>query len=84
MAYGDLARRPNFLHDGPVVIEVRNRFDGSWSHGFEVVEAIDEPAGPRFRLRRLSDGTLLPDLFAADDIIAHRPEVPAPAPRADR
>jgi hypothetical protein len=58
----------------PVVVEVRNRFDGSWSHGFEVMEtAGDDVSGPKFRLRRLSDGYVLPEWFAADDIVACRP-----------
>jgi hypothetical protein len=54
-----------------MLVEVRNRYDGSWSHGFEIVESIPGQSGePRFRLRRLSDGYILPALFAADDIIA--------------
>lgn len=63
------------LEDAPILVEVRNRFDGTWSHGFAVVESlIGESDGPQFRLRRLSDGYLLPVLFTADDIIAHRPQ----------
>lgn len=59
----------------PVLVEVRNRFDGTWSHGFEVVESvIGEKDGTQFRLRRLSDGYLLPVLFTADDIVVHRPQ----------
>lgn len=48
-------------------VEVRSRFDQSWSRGFEIIEAADDG----FRLRRLSDGAELPVTFAADDL---RPE----------
>lgn len=59
--------------DQQFVIEVRNRFDGSWSHGFEIVEHV-AGTDPRFRLRRLSDGHILPALFSADDVlISQRP-----------
>lgn len=37
-------------------VEVRSRYDGVWVGGFEVAEASQ--AG--YRLRRLSDGRLLP------------------------
>ncbi|HVT75865.1 MAG TPA: hypothetical protein VHD87_02460 [Acidimicrobiales bacterium] len=58
--------------DDQLVIEVRNRFDGSWSHGFEIVERLDvDGAAPRLRLRRLSDGHVLPALFSADDIVVN-------------
>jgi hypothetical protein len=45
-------------------VEVRNRLDGRWSRGFEV---IDGDAGS-YRLRRLSDGGELPLRFSDDDI----------------
>ena len=48
-------------------VEVRSRFDRSWARGF-IVEAATE-AG--YRLRRRSDGTVLPALFDLDDV---RPE----------
>ena len=49
-------------------VDVRNRFVGAWSHGFEIAEQVDEG----YRVRRLSDGTVLPDVFPADDIRAER------------
>jgi hypothetical protein len=59
--------------DVGVLVEVRNRFDGSWSHGFEIVECLtDGASGPRYRLRRLSDRVVLPASFTADDLIAQR------------
>ena len=48
-------------------VEVRNRLDGTWSRGFEVE---DTTAGG-YRLRRLSDRTVLPAVFGDDDV---RPE----------
>jgi hypothetical protein len=48
-------------------VDVRNRFVGSWSHGFEIAERV---AGG-YRVRRLSDGSVLPDVFSSDDV---RPE----------
>ena len=48
-------------------VDVRNRFVGTWSHGFEVAEELAEG----YRLRRLSDNSVLPDVFPSDDI---RPE----------
>ncbi len=45
-------------------VDVCVRFDGSWSRGFEVIEAVDGS----YRLRRLSDGSQLPGLFPAEDI----------------
>jgi hypothetical protein len=57
-------------------VEVRNRFDGSWSPGFEVAEAI--PAGGEvddpgtmptaYRVRRLADAAVLNGTFRPDDL----------------
>lgn len=52
-----------FLKPGTRV-EVRGRFDGTWSRGFEVAEVL--PDG--YRLKRLSDGTVLPVEFDVDDV----------------
>ena len=48
-------------------VDVRNRFVCSWSRGFEVAE----PEEHGYRLRRVSDGSVLPDVFDEDDV---RPE----------
>lgn len=48
-------------------VEVRSRFEGQWTRGFEVVS----PAGDGYRVRRLSDGAELPTVFVTDDV---RPE----------
>jgi hypothetical protein len=45
-------------------VEVRNRLDGEWSRGFEIISG--DANG--YRLRRLSDGGELPLTFADDDV----------------
>jgi hypothetical protein len=55
-------------------IEVRSRFDRRWARGFEVdacvAEASDRPAG--YRVRRRSDGAVLPSLFVDDEVREER------------
>ena len=43
-------------------VEVRARFDGAWKRGFEVVTW----SGDGVRVRRISDGAVLPDLSPED------------------
>jgi hypothetical protein len=50
--------------DTTVPVEVRNRYDGGWAGGFQVAEQT--PSG--YRLRRLSDGAVLPEEFPAEDV----------------
>jgi hypothetical protein len=45
-------------------VEVRNRLDGRWARGFEVIRA----EGGGYRLKRLSDGGELPLVFHDDDV----------------
>jgi hypothetical protein len=45
-------------------VEVRSRFDQSWARGFEVAERTDRG----YRIKRLSDGMVLPTEFSDDDI----------------
>ena len=49
-------------------VDVRSRFVGSWARGFE----IDEPVDGGYRIRRVSDGSVLPDVLTDDEV---RPEV---------
>jgi hypothetical protein len=53
-------------------VEVRDRFTGAWSRGFEL-EAIVEGG---YRIRRLSDGSVLPTVFLPEDV---RPRPPRKA-----
>jgi hypothetical protein len=49
-------------------VQVRNRFNQHWTSGFEVAEAdVDHDA---YRLRRLSDNTVLPVPFEEDEVRA--------------
>lgn len=54
---------------GPV--DIRNHFDGRWSHGFRVVAAVPGQHGRRYRVVRSSDGAVLPVTFPASEL---RPE----------
>jgi len=45
-------------------VEVRNRFDGSWSAGF----AVEFATGAGCQVRRLSDGSLLPLVFPHHEV----------------
>ena len=49
-------------------VEVRSRFDQRWARGFEIAETLLDAGRPRYRLRRRSDGSLLPVLFVDDDV----------------
>lgn len=55
-----------------VRVEVRSRFEGHWSRGFELHETVDENGLTRYRIRRRSDGTVLPTLFDDDDVREER------------
>ena len=56
-----------------VRVEVRSRFDGSWCRGFEVAGVLD--GGESYRVRRVSDGVVLPVSFRADDIAEDRARI---------
>ena len=45
-------------------VDVRNRFLGGWSHGFEVAQAVDDG----YLIRRVSDGAVLPDVISRNDV----------------
>jgi len=49
-------------------VDVRNRYQGTWVRGFEIAEVTEEG----YRIRRLSDGTILVDLFPRDDVRRER------------
>ena len=49
-------------------VEVRDRFQGWWARGFEVAGTEEG----RYRIRRLSDGSILPGLFARTEIRRER------------
>ena len=45
-------------------VDVRSRYLGGWSHGFQVAEHV---AGG-YLIRRLSDGSILPDVLGHDEV----------------
>jgi hypothetical protein len=45
-------------------VEVRRKFDAQWAKGFEVAEATENG----FRVRRVSDGEILPVEFPERDL----------------
>jgi hypothetical protein len=49
-------------------VEVHCRFGDRWVGGFEVAEVVSGEGGARYRLRRRSDGSILPTLFDERDI----------------
>jgi hypothetical protein len=50
------------------IVEVHCRFGDRWVDGFEVCESIADNEGVRYRLRRRSDGSVLPTVFAAAEV----------------
>ena len=51
-------------------VDVCSRYIGTWSPGFEVAEIV----GDVYRVRRLSDGSVLPTEFSVNDVRAQRPK----------
>jgi hypothetical protein len=49
-------------------VEVRTRFDRRWSTGFEVDAVLAAEEGPRYRIRRRSDDSVLPSDFGPDEV----------------
>ena len=53
-------------------MEVRSRFDQAWARGFEVAEQVAADEELRYRVRRRSDGSVLPALFADHEVREER------------
>ena len=55
-------------------VEVQSRFNGSWVRGFEVVEVEAQAQPDSVRIRRRSDGAVLPALFNPERVreVGHR------------
>jgi hypothetical protein len=58
----------NELYPPGTRVEVHSRFEDTWASGFEVAGVEDGS----YRLRRLSDGSLLPTLTGPDDVRKER------------
>jgi hypothetical protein len=64
------------VHPGTRV-EVRSRFEQRWTRGFEVSEVVEPEEGSRvYRVRRRSDGSILPVTFTDDDLREERRRQP--------
>jgi hypothetical protein len=58
-------------------VEVRSRFEDRWTRGFEVSEVVEPDTGPTvYRVRRRSDGSILPVTFSDDDVREERRRQP--------
>ena len=53
---------------GPHEVEVRNRFEGGWSRGYLLDEVISNGDTEVYRVRRSSDGSVLPLLFQRGEV----------------
>lgn len=62
-------------------VEVRSQFDRSWANGFEIAEIVrdgtegesgEDGPGARYKIRRLSDGMVLPRDFDWEDVRRER------------
>jgi hypothetical protein len=64
------------MHPGTRV-EVRSSFEQRWTRGFEVSEVLQADQGElRYRVRRRSDGSILPVTFTDDDLREERRRQP--------
>jgi hypothetical protein len=54
--------------NGTAAVQVHCRFGDRWVEGFEIHEIIESATALRYRLRRSSDGYVLPTLFTDDDV----------------
>jgi hypothetical protein len=64
----DISAMPDTLLLEGTPVDVRNRFVGSWSHGFVIAERVEGG----YRVRRLSDDSVLPDVFTSEDVRSER------------
>jgi hypothetical protein len=53
-------------------VEVRSRFERQWCRGFVVAEIVEDGERDSYWLRRLADGSVLPAVFAREDVAPDR------------
>jgi hypothetical protein len=53
-------------------VEVRRRFDDKWTRGFEIAACDDSNGGRLYKVKRRSDGSILPVQFKEDDLREER------------
>ncbi|MFZ0667865.1 MAG: hypothetical protein WAM97_19110 [Acidimicrobiales bacterium] len=61
---GIRASEPTFTFAVGTAVDVRNRYIGSWSRGFEVAGLVEQG----YMIRRLSDGSVLPEALSFDEV----------------
>ena len=50
-------------------VEVRDRYQGTWSRGFEISAIEISAIGDKgYRIKRISDGAVLPGTFREDEV----------------
>ena len=55
---------PTFAFEVGTSVDVKNRFIGSWSNGFEIAELLEDG----YLIRRLSDGSVLPESLSFEEV----------------
>ena len=53
-------------------VEVRTRFESSWTRGFEIADKAEDNGQAFYKVRRRSDGSILPVTFSEDDLREER------------
>ncbi len=53
-------------------VEVRRRFDDKWTRGFEIAACDDSNGHVMYKVRRRSDGSILPVEFSEQDLREER------------
>jgi hypothetical protein len=64
IAFDTGSNEPTFGFEVGTSVDVKNRFIGSWSRGFEIAELLEDG----YLIRRLSDGSVLPDALSFDEV----------------
>jgi hypothetical protein len=59
-----LRQQPRVVAVSYPAVEVRSRYVGAWGSGFEIAERTRDG----FRVRRQSDGVVLPGVFPPEDV----------------
>jgi hypothetical protein len=52
-------------------VEVRSSLERKWARGFEIADEVGGVV-PGYRIRRRSDGSILPIVFSPDDVREER------------
>jgi hypothetical protein len=61
-------RRPTGELGPGTRVEVRNGYGSSWARGFVVTDVDSDGDAEHYRLRRVSDGQVLPEAFEPDEL----------------